>query len=448
MYWMVFLLIFLGIIVTFVIIQRYTQNKTLWITDMSATIWFSVRSEQFELITKLIEEYNQTLPKSTGVVVVGVNFETEDMLIERLEDSFYTFSTVQVPDMIFLSEKSLKKLYDRKLVLSAEKDDPEFRMFPVMASVDMMYTNTKRVKSMIKYTQKTESFDELPEDVLENTEGLLKASDVYTRIQVEEHLIKSDGAKPFITINSLERFFVTSYMQLGGDLKSSSTNYDAFYKVWRYIVKGLLLKYISVVPEKRQFFNKIDTVKSPVAIGSYSKEGYELSEYPMFEGSVRKIVPVTKYGLSFVTKRMHDTKKSILTYFGDWLVQQQRNVELAVYFGYLPIINEKISTDEVFIKETISLFAMNIDFDQDDTERIANRCEFVTSYYESADGIIDFDVFDDERVNKIVSRILDYVDACSHKLDSDIDYKDPDNDTVGTMYARKAFDNWVNYFDL
>jgi len=449
MYWMIILLILLGITVAFIILQRYMQNKTLWITDMSATIWFSVSPERFELIKQLIDEYNQTLPKNTGVVVVGVNFETEDMLFERLEDSFYTFSTVQVPDMIFLSEQSLRRLYEKKFVLSLEKDDTEFRMFPVMASIDMMYINTKRFENMQKYIQKNpDIFTEINYESLCDYDGLSRAADAYTRIQVNENLLRDDGVKPFITVNSLNRLFAVSYMQLGGDLKSVFRDYDVFYKVWRFIVKGILLGYIAVIPEKRQFFNKMDTVKSPVAIGCYLKEHYKMAEYPRFEGAERKVVAVTKYGMSFVVKRMHDTKKSVLSYFGDWFVQQSKNSELAFYCDCLPIINDKISTDKELLKETISLFAMNVDLEEDAVERIAKRMETVVSCFNDADEVADSILFTDEFVEKVVAKINDYVDACRHKLDAGIDYNNPDDDIVGTMYARKAFDNWVNYFDL
>lgn len=448
MYWMVFLLIFLGITVAFIILQRYTQNKTLWITDMSAVIWFSVPPHQFELIKKLIDEYNRTLPKSTGVVVVGVNFESESMLIERLEDSFYTFSSVQVPDMIFLSERSLEKLYKKKFVLSADKDDATFKMFPMMASMDMMYVNMKRFDSMKKYIQKNPELPELDDSILSTLEGIEKAADVYTRIQIEENLLKNDGVKPFVTINSLNKFFITVYMQLGGECKTLQRDYDAFYKVWKFIVKGILLGYIAVIPEKKQFFNKMDTVKSPVAIGYYTKESYRMSEYPCFEGSGKVIVPLTKYGMAFVTKRMHDTKKSVLTYFGDWLIQQSKNSEIAVFCNCLPIVNGSVSTDKEPLQDAISQFALDVDIEEDTVEKLNQRSDLIVSVYTHADEVIDYNQFDDEHVEKIVSKILDYTDACRVKLDNAIDYENPDSDVVGNMYARKAFDNWVNFFDL
>lgn len=448
MYWIVFLLIVLGVTVTFVILQRYTQNKTLWITDMSATIWFSVLPEQFEIIKQIIEEYNNTLPKNTGIVVVGVNFDSEESLIDRLEDSMYTFSTIQVPDMIFLSEQSLKKLHRKKLVITADKDKPEFKIFPIMASVDVAYINTKRFQNIKRYAKKRENFPDLEDSSLSTFDDLEKAANVYTRVQIDENLVKSDGIKPFLTVNSLNRFFATAFMQLGGDTKNISATPDIFYKVWRFIVKCSLLGYLVVVDEDKQFFNKIDTVKSPVVLGVYAKNNYVIADYPKIAESVKKILPITQYGMSFVSKPMNDTKKSILTYFCDWFVQQQKNVELSVYYGCLPIMNDTVNTSKEVIDESISLFALNIDMEEAELSRITKRAEIVRTQYESADSVIDYNVFNEEVIGNIVSKMSDYIAACQHRLDHTIDYDNPDEDTVGTMYSRKAFDNWVNYFDL
>lgn len=448
MYWMVFLLICLGVTVAFVIMQRYTQSKTLWITDMSAVIWFSIPNEHFFSIKCLIDEYNQTLPKSTGVVIVPVNFSTEDELVERLEDSFYTFSSVQVPDMIFLSDSGLKKLYRKNLVYSADNNSDEFKMFSMIASVDVMYVNEKRIEAMKAFLEKNPEMSDFDESLLFDFDGLMKAADYYVRIQIDENSVRSEELKPFITVNSLNRLFVTGYMQLGGECKLHNYDYDAFYKVWHFIVKGLLLGYIVVIPEKRQFFNKMDTLKSPVALGYYYKNSYKTFEYPRYSTAVRTIAPTTKYGLSFVAKDMNAAKKSVLSNFISWFTEQSKNIDFAVSCNCLPIVDGNIVTDKEPLQDIINSIALDIDSEDETIDVLQNRVDTLTSFYSDADVKVGDKFFNDDHVEKIVSKILDYVEACSMRLDSGIDYKDPDNDVVGTMYSRKSFDNWVNYFDL
>lgn len=448
MYWTVSLLIALGVVVIFVIMHRYTQNKTLWITDMSANIWFSLPSEHFYRVKALVEEFNQTLPKSTGVVVVPVNFSSEDDLVERLEDSFYTFSTSQVPDMLFLSDSSMKRLYRKKFVYNADSNADDFRMFSVMSSIDLMYVNEKRLEAIKNLVAKNPEITDFDENMINDFDGLMKAADIYMRIQLDDSLSRSEDLHPFITVNSLNKLFVTGYMQLGGECKLNQYNYDAFYRVWHFIVKGLLLGYIVVIPEKKQYFNRMDTLKSPVALGYYYKNSYKTVKYPCYTDAVNNIAPVTKYGLSFVAKDMNSAKRSVLSNFIEWFMTNSKNIDLGISCGCLPLVDGKMVSDKNRLDDFINAVALDIDSELDHINVLHNRVDTLTSALSDSDIQVGDKLFTDDQVEKIVNKILDYVDACSSRLDTGIDYKDPDNDVVGTMYSRKAFDNWVNYFDL
>lgn len=332
---------------------------------VTLTMWHVYGEQADSPMNKLVEQFNRTTGKETGIIInVSLMSSTAQIGEKLLTAQKEEVGALKMPDLFFchnnnVAELGADHLLDWKTVFTEEELEnyvPEFledgmvdgklSVFPVSKSTHMLFIAGTAFERFSKATGVTY-------DSLSDWDGFLSAAEKYYAYS---------GGQPFCALDFPIRAVELNAMEQGGkDFYTADGWYDfenealktSYVKFAEAITKGHII--VSDLYSNTQ----IMTGEVVAGLGSTASILYynDTVTYPdnTSEPMNLQILPpptakgkdllVTQAGVGLCAYKTTEQKAEAATVFARWLTDAERNLDFCVETGYMPV--NKSSFDKI-----------------------------------------------------------------------------------------------------
>ena len=329
-------------------------------SPVTLSLWHVYGEQADSPMNRLVEEFNATKGRETGIVITVTNMTSSSAIPTQLQDALAKKpGALEAPDLFSCHTTvavmlGAENLLDWKTQFSAEdlaNYVPEFladgtmndrlAVFPVSKSTYALFLNGSQFARFSADTGV--SYDDLA-----TWDGFFDAAAKY---------YQWSGGKPFCSLDYLIRHVELDVLARGMELRYTDDGWyaqdsQALRDSWMMFAEPLAQGHIEV--SDQYFSTQITTGVSLAGIGSTASIGYINEEvtYPdnsseptnlmvlplPRSGDGQQYMPQTGVGLAaFATTAQ---KAEAAGVFVRWLTEAQRNLDFVVQTGYMPVNND------------------------------------------------------------------------------------------------------------
>lgn len=327
---------------------------------VTLTMWHNFGGDMQQTMDTLIDEFNSTVGKETGVIINVTAISSSSELQEKLNmiageepgapempDLFtaYPKTAVQFQSQnklanldAYFNERELAEYVDA-FVQEGRLGDGGLYVFPFAKSTEVMYLNRTLFDRFSAATGVTMS-------ALSTLEGIADAAALYT---------EWSGGKAFFSADSWLNFVMVGMRQQGASLFENerlSVNSPAFERVWNPVfgaaAQGGIAVYDGYSSDLSKTGDLVCSTGSTAGILFYGdtityadntveQVEYTILPYPTVSGGQKVAL---QRGNGFCVAKSDDAKEYAASVFLKWFTRADQNMRFVSSTGYLPVTRE------------------------------------------------------------------------------------------------------------